>query len=212
MSKRSALRAATLIGAAFGAGIAGTSTVNALTAPSPSVKPTDAPAAAVSKAYAVFSQAPVAEESARFSQRADILADQGLNPNLARSGARLAETNDEVLVSPSKDGLCIGTRLTGVSGCSNGATALNGTVGAVICSPTIPANKVLLVGAFPNGVQDVTGILSDGSTASYPIKRNSLILLLDKSKPVPTSLGYVANGAQQNISTSIPKDSLSCGG
>ena len=209
---RSRIMTAALVGSAFAAAALGTTILNAATESSDRPARTQSVDTRLSAHFSVLRQKAETDSAARASQAGVLMADTGVNPELTRAAGRIG--TDTILVSPSRSGLCIGTKALGVLTCGDTDDALNGTViGAVICSRHVPADKVEVLGTFPDEVTEVKAKLSDGSTTTYPVQSNVFARQFDKSAPVPLTFAFSANGANRQVVTSVPpKDDLGCGG
>lgn len=205
------LAAAALLGSAFAAA-AGTTLVGAAVDSSEEPAKVQRVDPNLSAKFSVLRQEAASDATARQSQEDATMADTGVNPDLGRTGARLGD--DVAVVSPSKTGLCIGTKSLGILTCGDTADATQGQViGSVICSKHVPADKVEVLGAFPDEVKELRAELSDGSTATYPVSSNTFVRQFDKSAPVPLYVSFEANGAPQRVRTALPENGdLGCGG
>lgn len=211
MSRR-LLTSAALLGSAFAAALGGTTIVNAAV-DSGSNGPTRVQRVnpQLSEHFAALRQSVSPDPTARQSQKDPLMADTGVNPDLGRTTTKLG--SDVAVITPSTKGLCIGTEQLGILTCGDTAHALKGEViGSVICSKQVPADKVEVLGAFPDEVTEVTAAMSDGSTATIPLTQNTLVRQYDKSAPVPLRLSYSIGGSPHSVTTSLPKGGeLGCG-
>jgi len=209
---RRKLTLAALLGSAFAAAAVGTTLVSAAVDSSEGPAKVQRVDPELSAKFSVLRQETASDTTARQSQEDATMAETGVNPDLGRTGARLGA--DVSVVSPSKTGLCIGTKSLGILTCGDTANAIEGeVVGSVICSKHVPADKVEVLGAFPDEVTELRAELSDGSTATYPVGSNTFVRQFDKSAPVPLYLSFDANGASQRVRTALPENGdLGCGG
>lgn len=200
------LSVAALVGAAFASAAGGTMAINAATDGDAPPKARSVNAQLESR-FGVLRGAEAAA-SVKASQDGALVQETGVNPGLARAGA--ASGDDVAVVTPTIKGLCLGSRRFGILTCGETVQAVRGEVaGSIICSQHLPANQVVVLAALPDGVNRVTAKLSDGSTTTYAVARNTLFRHFSKSGPVPMSLSFAVDGAQRVVGTTLPDD-LSC--
>lgn len=174
--------------------------------------PTEAVAPELEANFALFrsEQSATTEKVAKATQTDVLATERGVNQGLARK-ALTTPDGDAVLASPTAEGACLGTSKFGVITCADVQELVDGkTVGAIVCSPHLPKDKVAAFGLVPDGVTNVIGDMSDGTQRNYSVVNNAFAILVDKSEPVPHWFSYERNGTEHRTRSSIPEDTLAC--
>jgi hypothetical protein len=151
-----------------------------------------------------------AAKEARSTQRDLLAAERGVNKGLARRA--LVTGGDSVLVSPTREGACLGTTRFGVVTCAETDQVLAGrTVGAIICSPHLPEGDYAIFGVLPDGVDEVAAEMSNGSTSDYRVTNNVLAIIGDKGEPTPKWFRFALDGVVQRVRSQLPpRGDLGC--
>lgn len=160
----------------------------------------------VASAYQAFRRAPTAGDTAPFADRP--LPD-GAAASLARRGTS-SPTGHPYYLVPSKEGLCILAE-NGGGGCTSASQAVQGDLIVSVCERGLAAGSVRLAGMFPDGVQEITLSLADGSQASVPVSSNTLVTDVPVTVPgqVPVKATWTTKDGIQGQPVPIPPDAAS---
>jgi hypothetical protein len=168
--------------------------------------PESAPASLVEN-VAALREKPASPELGK-TQADPLTSEKGGNTSLAVKTVSTV-SGDSVLLTPTRDGACLGTAKLGIITCATTDHALAGSLAASItCSPSLSSKNVAFFGVFPDGVASVTGRFSDGSMAEYPVRNNTLSLELALTAPAPEAFAWTRNGKQFVTPSQMPSKEL----
>lgn len=134
---------------------------------SAAAQPSSVPAAVAAR-FGVLRRAATAQDTLT-GPGASVVADQGGNVSLAR---RVVGGASPHWLVPASDGNVCAVASTGATGCQTAASiASEGTIGSTECGPGVPADKMVVWGVVPDGVDTVTLTSKQGST-QVPVSDN----------------------------------------